>query len=123
MKILINLFGIAGVLLLMIRLLGNLIDLSYPNIYLYAGLALILLVWFPLMLVDRRRYNKKIDQIIKSYADKPEAGHIKSTGKSDTKGWSMNDSPYRERKSGLRWGGGNIKGANASRGQRKSFLK
>ncbi len=32
-------------------------------------------------------------------------------------------SPYRDRKSGLIWGGGNIKGANAQRGTRRSFLK
>ncbi len=38
-------------------------------------------------------------------------------------GWSMNDSPFRSRRSGLRWGGGNIRASEASRQTRKKFLK
>lgn len=32
-------------------------------------------------------------------------------------------SEYRERKSGLNWGGGNVHAANASRGSRRKFMK
>jgi uncharacterized membrane protein len=32
-------------------------------------------------------------------------------------------SEYRERKSSLRWGGGNVHAANASRGSRRKFMK
>jgi len=40
-----------------------------------------------------------------------------------TKGWGMNNSPFRKRKSGLTWGGGNIHASEASRKTRKSFLR
>ena len=38
------------------------------------------------------------------------------------KGWSMNSSPFRERKSGASWGGGNIHGAVPKRENRKKFF-
>jgi len=44
-------------------------------------------------------------------------------GSKVTKGWGMNNSPFRDRKSSASWGGGNIKGANVSRGSRRQFLK
>jgi hypothetical protein len=77
-----------------------------------------------LFLIDRSLYHKKVKKIIKRYkgSEKEENVSVQKK-KPTTKGWGMNDSPFRERKSGLTWGGGNIKGASAKRGARKSFLK
>lgn len=77
-----------------------------------------------LFLIDRYLYNKKVKRIINSYRGKKKKEiTIEKEKKPTTKGWGMNDSPFRERKSGLTWGGGNIKGASAKRGTRRSFLK
>ncbi len=43
--------------------------------------------------------------------------------KSGQKGLEPGKTSLRKRKSGLVWGGGNIKGANATRGTRKGFIK
>lgn len=88
------------------------------------SMAIIIGVLILLFLFERYVYNKKINKIIKSYKDSKKKEGIKPKEKKPTtKGWGMNDSPFRERKSGLTWGGGNIKGASAKRGKRKTFLK
>lgn len=110
--------GILGGLLLVIRLIGSVTDFNYNDLFLFSGLALIILVFIPLAIIDKYRQNKKIDRIIKTYSDKPSRHNTISSGKSEFKGWSMNNSPFRKRKSGVSWGGGNIKGANATRGKR-----
>jgi len=77
-----------------------------------------------LFIIDRYLYHKKVKKIIKQYKGfKKKEGVLNKENKATTKGWGMNDSPFRERKSGLTWGGGNIKGASAKRGSRKYFLK
>ena len=43
--------------------------------------------------------------------------------KENPKGWGMNNSPFRERKAGLNWGGGNVHAANAKRNKGRGFLK
>jgi len=88
------------------------------------SLTIIIGVLVLLFLFERYFYNKKINKIIKSFKDSKKKEGIKPKDKNPTtKGWGMNDSPFRERKSGLSWGGGNIKGAGAKRGTRKTFLK
>ena len=47
----------------------------------------------------------------------------KNTLSTDDKKKSVAYPSFRKQKSGLTWGGGNVHGANAKRGQRKSFLK
>jgi hypothetical protein len=79
---------------------------------------LIILIFIPLSIFDKYKHNKKIKSIIKSYSDKPSKHNSISSGRSEIKGWSMNNSPFRKRKSGINWGGGNLHGANASRGTR-----
>ena len=75
-------------------------------------------------LIDRYLYNKKIKNIIKHYKGYQKKEDVLNKKiNATTKGWGMNNSPFRDRKSGLTWGGGNIKGATAKRGTRKSFLK
>jgi len=123
MRIIIYISGILGGLLLLISLIGTITNLTYNTLFFISGLGLIILIFIPLSLVDKYRHNKKIKSIIKSYSDKPSQHNSISSGKSEIKGWSMNNSPFRERRSGVTWGGGNIKGANATRGKRKSIFK
>ena len=94
------------------------------NKYVLITVLIIIGLTIVLILVDRYFYNKKIKKIIKEFkGHKKEENISDENKKSTTKGWGMNDSPFREIKSGLTWGGGNIKGANAKRGTRRSFLK
>jgi hypothetical protein len=127
MRTLIYTTGIMGGLLLVFWLIGTLTKFPWNDWLMISGLILLGLICLPLSFIDRYRYNKKIDEIIKSYKAKDrKITTIKIKGqdsKSTPKGWDMNTSPFRERKSGLTWGGGNIKGANATRGNRRSFLK
>ena len=92
--------------------------------FLIGGLILIIGFALPVVIIDRVRQSRKIDKIIGSYKGSQTNKKTKySKGDTKTKGWGMNNSPFRDRKSGLTWGGGNIKGANATRGTRKSFFK
>lgn len=118
MKIIAYISGILGGLLLMISLIGATINFDYTIVFLIFGLALIILLFIPLSVMERYKHNKKIKRIIQSYSDKPSEHNSIPSGKSELKGWSMNNSPYRKRKSGISWGGGNIHGSNASRGTR-----
>ena len=123
MKIIMYISGITGILLLALRLLGTVMDFRENELMLIGGLILVGVVFFPLLLIDRHRHNKKIDNIIKSYEGREqEVKDIPKSGKG-SKGWGMNNSPFRERRSGLSWGGGNVKAAEATRGTRRKFLK
>ncbi|MCB2196425.1 MAG: hypothetical protein KQH79_11245 [Bacteroidetes bacterium] len=110
--------GILGGLLLVVRLIGSVTDFKYNNLFLISALVLLVLIFIPLVILNKYRHTKKIDSIIKSYSDKLSTDKPIPSGKSEFKGWSMNNSPFRKRKSGVSWGGGNIKGANATRGKR-----
>jgi energy-coupling factor transporter transmembrane protein EcfT len=123
MKIAIYLSGISGSLLLLIRTIGIIMEFPLNKVFLILGLILLLFIFIPLIFIDKYHNKKKIDRIIDSYKGKENKNSQLEKGDSKNKGWGMNNSPFRERKSGLTWGGGNIKGANASRGTRKSFLK
>ncbi len=123
MKIAIYLSGIAGSLLLLIRTIGIVMEFPLNKLFLILGLILLALVYLPLIIIDKYLHNKKIDRIIDSFKGLDNKTVHKEKGDLKNKNRGMNNSPYRERKSGLTWGGGNIHGANASRGKRKSFLK
>lgn len=123
MKIAIYLSGIAGSLLVLTRIIGIIMEFPLNKLFLILGLILLALVYLPLVIIDKYLHNKKIDRIIDSYKRQDNNTIQKEKGDSKNKGWGMNNSPFRERKSGVTWGGGNIHGANASRGKRKSFLK
>lgn len=127
MKALMYISGIGGTILLALRLLGSVMEFRENDAFLVAGLVLLGVVFLPLMLYYRHRQNKKINSIIKSYEGReketpPSDGNDPGTG-GRAKGWGMNNSPFRERKSGLTWGGGNIKAAEATRGTRRQFLR
>jgi hypothetical protein len=123
MKTAIYITGIAGSLLLLARAIGIVMEFPLNKVFLIFGLILLVLVFLPLLIIDKYLHGKKIDRIIDSYKGKDKKTENIEKGDSKAKGWGMNNSPFRERKSGLTWGGGNIKGANASRGARKKFMK
>ena len=54
---------------------------------------------------------------------KIKTNHTANNKENLPKGWDMNNSPFRARKSNATWGGGNIHGSVAKRGSRKPFLK
>ncbi len=123
MKTWIYISGIIGGLLIIIGLSGIFKGLFLYTLILIAGLGMTCFVCFPLYWSEMKRQKKKEKSGIKTHGD----DHYDSGGingeTSQAEGWSMNDSPFRERRSGLNWGGGNVHGANASRGTRRKFLK
>lgn len=123
MKILIYLSGIAGIVLFVLRMIGLFSPPLENNVFLYIGSGLIFLVFIPLLWRESRMEEKRINKIIESYKEKEKVEVDKEQGKATSKGWSMNNSPFRSRRSGLSWGGGNLHAANAKRGERKSFLR
>lgn len=122
MRSFIYISGISGGLLLVMRLVGTITDFYYNDVFLISGLVLIVLIFIPLLIIDQYKQNKRIDEIIDSCKGTDKKTIQLEKREAKTKGWSMNNSPYRERRSGLTWEGGNVHGANASRGTRKSFL-
>ncbi len=122
MKKLIIISGVTGTILLIFRLIGTITDFALNDVLLWCGLFLLLIVFFPLVLVERYKQNKKLDDIIDSYSCKKPQHERIPKGNSVTSGWGMNNSPFRDRKGSASWGGGNIKASNVSRSKRKSFL-
>lgn len=123
MKNIIVISGVLGGLLLLFRLIGIISEFVYNDLLLVSGLFLVVVVFIPLSIVDRVRQNRKINDIIDSYKGSGKNKEKLAVGDKVTKGWGMNNSPFRDRKSSASWGGGNIKGASVTRSSRKSFLK
>lgn len=120
MRTLIYFSGITALILIVVRLTGIFIpDLAFGFML---PLALVLLVVFLIFLfLDRRAHERKIDKIINYWRGKKKPVELSGKNESKHKGWTMNNSPYRSRRSGLSWGGGNIHAANAKRGTRRSM--
>lgn len=127
MKIIIYISGIAGGLAFVFRLLGIFMEFPFNNMLVAAGIILLGLICLPLAIIDSYREKKKIQEIIQSHREKrireAEQGVSSHDDSKKPRGWDMNTSPFRTRKSGLTWGGGNVKGARAKRGNKRSFLK
>lgn len=123
MRTVIYISGIIGGLAIVLSIIGLFIEFPFNNLLLIAGLLLVFAVSIPLARFERYRYKKRIDLIKQQKYAGTDSAKTGTETKSQAKGWNMNTSPFRKRKSGLTWGGGNVKGANASRGKRKSFLR
>ena len=122
-RTLVYISGITGGLVVILRTIGIFMEISFNNILLYAGIFLLGFICLPLSMIYQKKQIKKINRIINANKNKnKEKKQIKRTD-SKTNGWNMNSSPFRKRKSGLTWGGGNIKGSNAEGNVRRSFLK
>lgn len=114
--------GIAGFLFLILRATGILLNFEFNDFLLVSGLVLLFAVCLPLTLVNKFLNDKKMDEFLKNTSSHTGKAGSETGEESKSKGWGMNDSPYRKRKQGLTWGGGNIKAANAKRGDRRTFL-
>ncbi len=123
MKTIIYISGILGAILLVVSSIGIYAELPNNRFIFISSLLLLILIFLPFSIVEKYKQNKKVNDIIRSYKDKNQENKSVKHGEAKTNGWGMNNSPFRERKSGLNWGGGNVKGANAARGTRKSFFK
>lgn len=99
------------------------LDIIKINIKLILIAGIIITIFFVVVkfLIDYFQ-NKKINSIINSYKFKKK--NIAEKDVDNEKKFSKRSDYYkqRERKLGLTWGGGNIKGANATRGTKKQFL-
>ena len=115
----IQISALAGVLFLALRFIGLFIHLSYENLFLYLGVGILLFITLPLYLLERHRYNDMKKRIISDFKNAPAKTEKKNSEKSDTPEYPA----FRQQKSGLTWGGGNIHAANAKRGSRRGFLK
>ena len=92
------------------------------------GFLLFVVVILPILLVRDYRHRKKVRKILRFYRERKNEDITaeeseKLDSSSGTQGWGMNNSPFRNRKSGLSWGGGNIKASDATRGSRRKFMK
>jgi hypothetical protein len=88
-------------------------------------LILFAAIILPLLITRDIRQKRKIKRILNSYREKDqkESKPAPKDAGATSKGWGMNNSPFRKRKSGIRWEGGNIKASDAARGERRSFMK
>ena len=114
--------GIFGTLLIVFRILGMFVEFPLNDLWLYLGiscLTLFLVLFFTYRIMEQRRVKK----IIASNKNGKVRDKAPLSRASETTGWNMNNSPFRKRKTGITWGGGNIKGATATRGTKKPFLK
>ena len=92
--------------------------------YILAGVVLFVVILLPVLIIRETRERKRIRRILRSHRDgegEKSGGHVEQ-GSAKHKGWGMNNSPFRTRKSGVSWGGGNIKASEAMRGTRRKFL-
>ena len=99
---------------------GVLFELQIGGLFLLFGLIFIL-GFFVFSWIQRKESDSRIDEIIRSHKERRDSDtFVKPT--EVPKGWGMNNSPFRDRKSGLEWNGGNVKGLTAKRSSRKKFL-
>ena len=123
-RIIIFLSGFSGCLLLAFYILGLFADKSYDSVVLGIIVFLIFLICIPMIFFERYKQNRKIDEIIRAHkrVKKEKIGRSNETGRK-VKGWSINNSPFRDRKSGTTWSGGNIHGSIPKRGGRKGLFR
>jgi len=102
---------------------GHFIDigLNVKNLLIIAISTVVLL--FIVKLSFNYWQARRVDEIIDSYRSKKNDSNKASS--QEIEEMPKKKSPFvkRERKSGLTWGGGNMKGANPIRGTKKEFLK
>lgn len=108
-----------GMAFLSIRFIGLFIDLTYNQLFLIIGSGILLLVTLPLYLIDRKRYRKKKQSILKTFQN----GEKIDINKEEKIKQSYNYPSFRKQKSGLTWSGGSVHGSSAKRGSKRRFLK
>ena len=108
-----------GLAFLAIRFIGLFIELNNSNLFLFIGSGILLLVTWPLYLIQQSNYKKKKASILKKYRIKHQTKNMAGTKKKHNPDYPS----FRKQKRGLTWGGGNIHGSTAKRGSKRGFLK
>ena len=112
-----------GFLFLIISLIAFLTDLNFYNLFLPLGIGILLLISLPLLLTQLSDQSKKMRNDTKTKQQqvpkKPRKGSVKKPGKKSTHDYPS----FGGRKSGLKWGGGNIHASTAKRGSKRGFLE
>jgi len=110
-----------GILFILMKVFGIYSFFTGHDTFIWIGLSFFFISVF-LLLINKIIEDRKIDRIVSSYKTGKGKKVNQTENLESSKGWSMNNSPFRERKTGLTWSGGNMKGANASRNTRKRFM-
>lgn len=131
MKTAIYISGFVAAFLLLGWLLALKMGMSRHLVMLASGSFVLFLVYLPLVVRKRNIHRKRMKEIIRQYQENKDTSNTsilnhhpgnevpeKESGHK-TSGWSMNNSPFRERNAGATWGGGNIHAANVTRNRRK----
>ena len=122
MKVVIYIAGIAGGVLLVLRVIGLMAEFPQNDLFLIAGAVLIGLVCIPLMVADKILHEKKVDRL----AAKSKENRKKTVPEEDIpkpkKEKSSYTTTFPAHNTGMTWGGGNVHGANAKRGGKRRFL-
>jgi hypothetical protein len=129
MKTTIYISGFVAAFLLLGWVLALLMNLPGHLLMLITGSIVLLFIYLPLVIRKRKIHRERMKEIIQNYkrdtnnsetlqSDPGQEVTEKAPGHT-AKGWSMNNSPFRERNAGATWGGGNIHAANATRNPRK----
>lgn len=92
-------------------------QLSQPRIQILIAIliAVSLFVFFVMNMLEHREERRR--RIMRESKKKPETDHSKPGPKRSGTSFSL-----KEKKSGLTWGGGNIKASEATRGTKRKFL-
>lgn len=123
MRTVIVISGTLSGVLFIVRTVGIFAQYPHNNLVLILALVLLGFVFLPLAFINRIRNNQKLDAIIDSYKGRYTGGLRLKKDKTPFKGWGMNNSPFKERKSGATWSGHSVHGASVSRNTRRKFLK
>ncbi len=121
-KVIFYISGAAGIILLVVRFLGIFLEFPENDLILLSALAVLGIICLPSYFISSFRNERSLEEPLnplENDGEKPGDVH-KGAAKS---AWRMARSPFRDNKSGLTWGGGNIKGSNATRGERRGFLE
>ena len=120
-KVIFYISGFTAVILFVVRFLGVFLQFPGNDFFLYAALILLVLVCIPSYFISRYRNERKLEEPLNPLEDEEVSTTPKD--KSGKSSWGINKSPFRERNSGLTWGGGNVHASNAKRGKRRGFLE
>lgn len=119
---------ILGITFLTLRFIGLFLDLTHNDLYLALGLLFLIGIALPLYLVNRERYKRKVRDIMEEYKQKgpglkdpksKEGSEKEVSGKEKLREYPS----FRHQKQGIKWTGGSVHGASATRGAKRSFLK
>ncbi|MDN3643871.1 hypothetical protein QWY87_14225 [Lutimonas halocynthiae] len=111
-----------GAFLVIISYIGLKFELNFIHWSLPLGIGLLSIVALPLFIVDYFDRKKKLNKQKNYQSHDKEFAH--SDASKQTKKNSVESYPtFSQRKSGLKWGGGNIHGSTAKRGSKRGFLR